>query len=88
MPGISNTSYIRFGNEPIPSFLTDLNAMHEAEKVLTNTQWMFYKQNLRDIAPNNFDMDRGMIRATAAQRAEAFLRTIGLWQEQPQEQTA
>jgi len=26
--------------------------------------------------------------ATAAQRSEAFLRTIGKWQEQPQEQTA
>ena len=62
---------------PLPDFLHDLNAMHEAEKVLTNEQLEVYCNILHK--PNH-----GVywaIHATAAQRAEAFLRTIGKWEE-------
>lgn len=61
----------------MPDFLEDLNAMHEAEKVLTNEQLEVYCNILHK--PNH-----GVywaIHATAAQRAEAFLRTIGKWEE-------
>jgi hypothetical protein len=61
----------------VPDYINDLNAMHEAEKVLTNEQLEVYCNILHK--PNH-----GVywaIHATAAQRAEAFLRTIGKWEE-------
>jgi hypothetical protein len=54
----------------VPDYLNDLNAMHEAEKTLNYDQLDNYY----------FEMAKRMVRpyhATAAQRAEAFLRTIG-----------
>jgi hypothetical protein len=64
----------------IPDFLNDLNAMHEAEKVLTYEQWSRYVDYLID-GEDSTAPYRGYeaIHATAAQRAEAFLRTIGKW---------
>ena len=67
---------LRF-NHDRPNYLNDLNAMHEAEKVLTNEQLEVYCNILHK--PNH-----GVywaIHATASQRAEAFLRTIGKWEE-------
>ena len=67
--------------------LNDLNAMHEAEKVLNEKQQVWYLQKLTQV---RFKAGvSGMIGcmidktvfATAAQRAEAFLRTIGKWKE-------
>ena len=60
-----------------PDYLNDLNAMHEVEKVLTNEQLEVYCNILHK--PNH-----GVywaIHSTASQRAEAFLRTIGKWEE-------
>ena len=59
----------------VQDFCNDLNAMHEAEKVLQNqftTQEEAYWRNLSHVEPHP-------IYATARQRAEAFLRTIGKW---------
>ena len=56
---------------PLPDYLNDLNAMHDAEKVLTNEQLEVYCNILHK--PNH-----GVywaIHATASQRAESFLRT-------------
>jgi hypothetical protein len=64
-------------NHDRPNYLNDLNAMHDAEKVLTNEQLEVYCNILHK--PNH-----GVywaIHATASQRAEAFLRTIGKWEE-------
>ncbi len=61
----------------VPNYPNDLNAMHEAEKVLTNEQLEVYCNILHK--PNH-----GVywaIHSTASQRAEAFLRTIGKWKE-------
>jgi hypothetical protein len=71
--------------EQVPDYLTDLNAMHEAEKVLTDGQWQQFEYQLchRDIVNGHFGKARiTMMHATAAQRAEAFLRTIGKWGEE------
>lgn len=73
--------------ETIPDYLNDLNAMHEAEKVLTNEQWPEYIRHLAgetkcDDWPTcflNMDACRMIAEQTAAQRAEAFLRTLSLW---------
>jgi hypothetical protein len=56
------------------NYCADLNAMHEAEKVLTYEQFDEYYINLSKIMVRPF-------RATARQRAEAFLRTLGKWEE-------
>ena len=60
----------------IPDFSGDLNEMHEAEKVLLAIQWYDYASRL-----NEDCWHWALIHATARQRAEAFLRTIGKWEE-------
>ena len=62
----------------IPDYHRDLNAMHEAEKMLSEKQWDRF-----ELSVGWMTGDRGFckIHATAAQRAEAFLRTIGQWEE-------
>ena len=57
-----------------PDYCNDLNAMHEAEKVLTADQWYEYDRLMPLRNPQK-------MHATAAQRAEAFLRTLGKWEE-------
>lgn len=60
-------------DDQLPNYLKDLNAMHEAEKTIKGTSsWRTYKYEL-SLMP----IDE--IHATAAQRAEAFLLTFGLW---------
>lgn len=58
-----------------PRYCTDLNAMHQAEEFLIGNCWIGYVNTLADIEGTLFG-----IRATARQRAEAFLRAIGKWQ--------
>ena len=60
-----------------PLFATDLNAMHEAEKMLTSEQVTSYVYSLESM---NERWSTPAF-ATASQRAEAFLRTIGKWKE-------
>lgn len=67
----------------VPKFCTDLNAMHEAEKVLTKEQVREYQCYMYDMACEiHTTYGRWMpYSATARYRAEAFLRTLGLWKE-------
>lgn len=64
------------GRAQLPDYLNDLNAMHEAEKVLTHEQFDDYYVRLCIVMSRPYH-------ATAAQRAQAFLRTLGLWEERP-----
>ena len=69
----------------IPDYLNDLNAMHEAEKVL-GACWPTYCEHLLEIVepePRTLEICHrwNLLHATATQRAEAFLRTIGKWEE-------
>ena len=72
----------------------DLNAMHEAVKILPDELRHLYRVNLclasNKIHPNNVrklskeQQDQAYwqyCNATAAQRAEAFLRALNLWKE-------
>jgi len=61
-----------------PNYCIDLNAMHEAEKVLTREQINAFCQKL---FPTNYCGVWWSIHATARQRAEAFLKTLGKWEE-------
>ena len=61
---------------PEPDYLNDLNAMHEAEKVLNQEQ----KEDYFFIIFNFYGNWPKAIQATAAQRARAFLRVIEKWE--------
>jgi hypothetical protein len=61
----------------LPDYLNDLNAMHEAEKVLTDSDQKHKYASL--LGRHDYWL---LIHATAAQRAEAFLRTIGKWEDE------
>ena len=59
----------------IPNYCNDLNAMHEAENILDY-------DNLREMEKNIlFIFAIIPLRATAAQHAEAFLKTLGKWED-------
>lgn len=67
----------------LPDHLNDLNAMHEAEKTLGKRS-ATYANVLEEVCRR----DRGDLvsngqkwHATAAQRAEAFLRVLDKWQD-------
>jgi hypothetical protein len=62
----------------LPDYLNDLNAMHEAEKILTARQRSVYVGKLFNLPASELESNTF---ATAYQRAEAFLRTLNLWQE-------
>jgi hypothetical protein len=69
--------------EYLPDYLNDLKAMHAAEKVLSRGEhynqtggFGFYVHILGQICYR-----RHLVDATAAIRAEAFLKTIGKWEE-------
>jgi hypothetical protein len=59
----------------LPNYTEDLNHMHEAEKMLTEKQWIFYGTNLDVVV-------FPQIHASARERATAFLKTLGLWEDE------
>ena len=60
-----------------PNYCADLNAMLEAESILTEDQlWIMARE-----IEKNWE-DQWYFRATARERAEAFLRTLGKWEEE------
>ena len=66
----------------LPDYLNDLNAMHEAEKVLTEAGvniWWKYVGFINRHNETFFGLETA-VHATARQRAEAFLRTKGIIQ--------
>jgi hypothetical protein len=66
-----------FGIADPPNYHGDLNAMHEVEKVLFGPKWDTYMAHLSRVCPGY----ASAYHATSAQRAKAFLRTIGQWEE-------
>jgi hypothetical protein len=62
---------------PEPDYCNDLNAMHGAEKILTRDQIEVFCDQL---LPKHHGIWWG-IHTTSHQRAEAFLRTLGKWEE-------
>jgi len=67
----------------LPDYLNSLDAMHEAEKVLIEkgvNAWWEYVGHINRHNPAPLGVETA-VHATAAQRAEAFLRTLSLWQE-------
>lgn len=62
--------------------LDDLNAMHAAEMTLNRKRCLEYVTELGYVVGNTGVEYYDLIRATAAQRAEAFLRTLNLWTDE------
>ena len=61
-----------------PDYCHDLNAMHEAETTLRDSE--AYLEILKEVCRDHYQVDlRFCVSATARQRAEAFRRTIGKW---------
>jgi hypothetical protein len=88
VPGNNKPSYGTYENgmAQLPDYLNDLNAMHEAEQTLWQKDWEsrhdFVDKLARILSPvHGYWQQSGLdlLDATAAQRAEAFLRTINLW---------
>lgn len=61
----------------LPDYPNDLNAMHEAEVVIIKSGYTAIR-TYEDLLQKQI---ANIIFATAAQRAEAFLRTLNLWEE-------
>ena len=60
---------------PPRDFCNDLNAMHEAEKVMNSEQWVAYGKELSRLGVFP------MVHANAKERTEAFLRTFEKWKD-------
>ena len=70
------------GHEFLPDYCNDLNAMHEAEKVLGKKLSEYGSQLCEMTIVNEDDFPECYIwYCTARQRAEAFLRALGKWEE-------
>lgn len=75
-----------------PDYLNDLNAMHEAEGLLKGSQIRDFEISLIKLLnlPLESTPYEGstfpLIHATAAQRTEALLKTLGLWRDNEKEQ--
>jgi hypothetical protein len=65
--------------DKIPNYCNDLNAMHEAEKILSDESHADYACELVKTIRRNGEWFES-VSATAAQRAEAFLKTINKWE--------
>jgi hypothetical protein len=65
--------------DDLPDYLNDLNAMHEVERALniSDEQITYWKNTLEFVCNRDNTIT---LMATAAQRAEAYLRTIGKWE--------
>lgn len=75
----------------LPDYFNDLNACHQMEKMLTHENWQTYSERLRTevgFGCEDYRDANGTVvielcgpqwHATAAQRAEAFGKTLNLW---------
>jgi hypothetical protein len=68
----------------IPDYCNDLNAMHEAVLSILNVassqlNWD-YCRILGEVTGSGEHVTTALVHSTAAQRAEAFLRTINKWE--------
>lgn len=91
LTGIPPQNYPTRDRISIPNYLNNLDAMHAAEKVkemLFDSEYSYWLAHIsvrdRGLNEDSTELVDGYqmaITSTAAQRAEAFLRTLNLWQE-------
>ena len=64
-----------------PDYLNDLNAMHKAEKMLNQMQARANAYHLAESSQNKTWASCHIWHQSAAERAKAFLRTLGKWED-------
>lgn len=92
--GLIGTNPNGIGRVHVPDYLNDLNAMHEAEKTLEHPEAYISRllpllnRDIRSATPSDnlnyygsTKINFCVAHASARQRAEAFLRTIGKWKD-------
>lgn len=88
-PGWFHPNGVSMYDNP-PAYFTDLNAMHDAEGWMNIDGYRGYEYDMilcKVVKAYEIGEPCNHMRlyhANAAQRAEAFLRTIGKWQEEKQ----
>lgn len=74
----------------LPDYLNDLNAMHEVESKLRENQFHYFQYTRElwsvlfphvEYSGNLGYLGFNYVNATASQRAEAFLKTLNLWDD-------
>ena len=77
------SGYVDGDYHGVPDYFSDLNACHEMEKVLTEEQCYTYHALLKCDEPptSEHEVNMWVFHTAAAQRAEAFGLTLGLWKE-------
>jgi len=70
----------------VPDYCNDLNAMHKAERLFDDGQWIEYMLNLQYVLQRDpyrwkWFVCKDNMHSTAAQRAKAFVKTIGKCKE-------
>jgi len=73
---------VNFIGHRVPNCAGCLNAMHDAEKNLNPIKAAEYARMLTSIAWQSEQPVFAPMIATARQRAEAFLKTLGKWEEE------
>ena len=63
----------------VPNYYRDLNACADMEKCLKQQERGEYMDRISEISGLSGDMGWGCQTATATERCEAFLKTIGKW---------
>ncbi len=68
----------------IPDYISDLNAMHRVEEDIfyPTSEYCLNLQKVSGRGDPRNETVYNLLHATAAQRAEALLRTIGKWKEE------
>jgi len=68
----------------VPIYDRDLNAVHDAEKVQDDAQqeeFLLHLGKCVDPGLDDLQHDWNVVHASAAQRCEAFLKTLNLWDD-------
>jgi hypothetical protein len=85
---INEGGRLMYGQTEVPNYCYDLNAMHEAEKTLTNVQHRQYRREIWHSVNEDLSSyekvkaaKRAHFSSTALQKAEAFLRVKDKWEE-------
>jgi hypothetical protein len=66
----------------LPDFPSDLNAVHELEMKLTNSQKNAHGLILEEVCTPGLRFAYPAMVATALQRCESLIRTLNLWEEE------
>lgn len=84
---LANRGHETTTSDKLPNYTSDLNACHEMEEVLHSNYKMqqVYMSNLKDVCyrtkHSGQTIEFAMTNADGPQRCEAYLKTLGLWEE-------